>query len=128
MKKLVLACLVFSATYLNAQNKVYEGDVYQAGVDETYKAVLTITKDNQYKIDYPDSKCSGVLKFVEEDNLGFLKFQENITKGKEFCVNGLNVYLYYMDADKTQVNFKAEATEAEDDEMRTIGDLYLKQD
>ena len=35
MKKLVLACLVFSATYLNAQNKVYEGDVYQAGVDET---------------------------------------------------------------------------------------------
>lgn len=127
MKKLLVLASLCIATALFAQNKVYEGELYQEAAEALFTAELTITKDNKYLINYVSEGCSGELKFIKEDELGFLYFKENITKGKDVCQDGLNVYLIYTDEDKKTVNFKSELTEEEDDFYRTIGDFILKE-
>ncbi len=127
MKKALLFGTLFIGIFINAQSKTYQGELYQQAADALFNAELTITKDNKYLINYTSEGCSGELKFIKEAEFGFLHFKEHITKGKEACQDGLNVYLIYTDQEKKVLNFKAEATEKEDDFFRTIGDLTLKE-
>lgn len=127
MKNILLVSTLFVSAFSFAQSKVYAGEAYQAAADALFNVELTITKDKKYLINYTPEGCSGELKFIKEDELGFLYFKEKITKGKDVCQDGLNVYLIYTDEDKKTLNFKAEATEEEDDFFRTLGDLTLKE-
>ena len=127
MKSFILINTLILSTLSFAQTKLYQGDVYQAAAKESFKLELTITKDNKYLVNYPEEGCNGELKFIKEDEFGFLHFKENIIKGKEVCQDGLNVYLIYTDESKKVINFKEEQSEAEDDFFRTIGELTLKE-